>query len=56
MVADVLEQVADGIAWETIIEEWRGSITEEAIAEAVSLSRQAFLEHAHEYVLEATVA
>jgi len=56
MVADVLEQVADGIAWETIIEEWRGSITKEAIAEAVSLSRQAFLEHAHEYALEATVA
>jgi uncharacterized protein (DUF433 family) len=43
MVADVLEQVADGLDWETIIEEWRGSITKEAIAEAVSLSRQAFL-------------
>ena len=56
MVADVLEQVADGIAWETIIEEWRASITKEAIAEAVSLSRQAFLEHAHEYALGATVA
>jgi len=56
MVADVLEQVADGIAWETIIEEWRGSITKEAIAEAVSLSRQAFLEHVHEYALGATVA
>ena len=56
MVADVLEQVADGIAWETIIEEWRGSITKEAIAEAVSLSRQAFLKHAHEYALGATVA
>jgi uncharacterized protein (DUF433 family) len=56
LVADVLEQVADGIAWETIIEEWRGSITKEAIAEAVSLSRQAFLEHAHEYTLGSTVA
>ena len=56
LVADVLEQVAEGLAWETIIEEWRGSITEKAIAEAVSLSRQAFLEHADEYVLELTAA
>ena len=56
LVADVLEQVASGMAWETIIEEWRGSITKEAIAEAVSLSRQAFLEHAHEYTLGATLA
>lgn len=43
LVADVLEQVADGLAWETIIEEWRGSIGNEAIAEAFRLSRQAFL-------------
>ncbi len=49
LVADVLEQVADGLAWETIIEEWRGSISYEAIAEAVRLSRQAFLEHADQY-------
>ncbi len=46
LVADVLEQVADGLAWETIIEEWRGSISYEAIAEAVRFSRQAFLENA----------
>jgi hypothetical protein len=32
--------------WETIIEEWRGSITREAIAEAVSLAAQALLKHA----------
>ena len=56
MVADVLEQVADGLAWETIIEEWRGSITKEAIAEAVGLSRQAFLEHVDKYVLEPSAA
>ena len=24
LVADVLEQVTGGIAWETIVEEWRG--------------------------------
>jgi uncharacterized protein (DUF433 family) len=52
LVADVLEQVADGLAWETIIEEWRGSISYEAIAEAVRLSRQAFLENVDKYALE----
>lgn len=51
LVADVLEQVADGLAWETIIEEWRGSISFEAIAEAVRLSRQAFLENADKMVV-----
>ena len=38
LVADVLEQVASGIAWETIVEEWRGSVSLEAIAEAVRTS------------------
>lgn len=52
MVADVLVQIVDGLDWETIIEEWRGSITKEAIAEAVHLSRQAFLENADKYILE----
>ncbi len=56
LVADVLEQVGEGLAWETIIEEWRGSITKEAIAEAIRLSRQAFLEHVADYVLEPKVA
>ncbi len=51
LVADVLEQIADGLAWETIIQEWRGSISHEAIAEAVRLSRQAFLENAEQYAL-----
>lgn len=49
MVSHVLEQVAEGMAWEAIIQEWRGSITREAIAEAVRLAGQAFLEHAEEY-------
>jgi uncharacterized protein (DUF433 family) len=44
-VSDVLEQVASGMAWETIIEEWHNSITEEAIAEAVRLASQALPEH-----------
>jgi len=49
LVAHVLEQVAEGLAWETIIQEWRGDITKEAIAEAVRLASQAFLEHSQEY-------
>ena len=56
IVADVLEQVASGMAWETIIEEWRGSITHEAIAEAVRLARPALLEHVAEYVVGPTAA
>jgi predicted ArsR family transcriptional regulator len=38
------------------LEEWHGSITKEAIAEAVGLSRQAFLEHLNKYALESSVA
>jgi uncharacterized protein (DUF433 family) len=56
LVADVLDQVAAGLAWETIIEEWRGNITQEAIAEAVRLARQALLEHVAEYVVGPTAA
>jgi len=52
MVWQVLEMVASGMAWETIVERCHDSISEEAIAEAVSLASKAFLEHAHEYALE----
>ena len=52
MVAQVLEQVARGTAWESISERWEGKVTKEAIAEAVRLSSQAFLEHADDYLLE----
>lgn len=57
LVADVLEQVAAGVAWETIVEEWRGDVSSDAISEAVRLASQAFRDHsaqytAPEYVLE----
>lgn len=45
LVADVLDQVSRGIAWETIVQQWGGAITEEAIAESVRLSREALLAH-----------
>ena len=43
LVADVLEQVASGMAWEAIVEEWRGKVSQEAIAEAVRLAREALI-------------
>ena len=55
-VSDVLEQVASGMAWETIIEEWHNSLTKEAITEAVQLASQALFEHIDEYILEPVVA
>ncbi len=48
LVADVLEQVASGMAWESIVEEWRSAISKEAIAEAVKLASKAFISHAPE--------
>ena len=55
-VEDVLEQVASGMAWETIIEEWNRSVTVEAIREAVQLASQALAKHADEFVLATTSA
>jgi uncharacterized protein (DUF433 family) len=36
-VMDVLELVASGMPWDEIVDEWRGSVSLEAIAEAVRL-------------------
>ena len=49
LVADVMEQVAVGIAWETIVEEWRGDVCSEAISEAVRLASRAFRDHSAQY-------
>lgn len=56
MVWQVLDQLANGMSWDTIVEEWRGSVTKEAIAEAIRLSGKAFIEHAQEYRLESKAA
>ena len=56
LVADVLEQVASGMAWEVIVEEWHESVSFEAIKEAVQLTSQALLKHADEFVPEQTAA
>ena len=56
MVWQVLEMLADGMAWETIIERCHNSITKDAIAEAIKLSGEAFLNHTDEFVLEPMTA
>ncbi len=38
MVWQVLEMVAEGKPWETIVDEWGGSVSKEAIAEAVHMA------------------
>jgi uncharacterized protein (DUF433 family) len=52
LVADVLEQVASGMAWDAIVQEWRGNIRREAIAEAVRLAKESFAQHADELARE----
>ncbi|HLG15234.1 MAG TPA: DUF433 domain-containing protein [Blastocatellia bacterium] len=56
LVSDVLDQVASGMARETIIEVWNDSVTEDAIREAVQLASQALLRHADEFVMESASA
>jgi uncharacterized protein (DUF433 family) len=52
LVADVLDQVAAGMDWKTIIDEWNGSISIEAIAEAIRLAREALEHHADDFLSE----
>jgi uncharacterized protein (DUF433 family) len=47
-VSDVLEMVAEGMDWERIIQECHGSISREAISEAIRLAGKALLEQAPE--------
>ena len=56
LVSDVLEQVASGMAWESIIEDWHNKITHDAIREAVDLASKALLKHADEFVLRPATA
>jgi uncharacterized protein (DUF433 family) len=52
LVKDVLDQVAGGMAWDAIVDEWRGSIAKPAIAEAVRLASEALQAHQNELALE----
>lgn len=52
MVFQVLRQIAQGMPWDSIVAEWRGRVSREAIAEAVMLAQRAFEDHAAEYAPE----
>jgi uncharacterized protein (DUF433 family) len=43
LVSQVLRQIEKGMSWDTIIADWRGSVPREAIAEAIKLAANAFL-------------
>ncbi|NUO80068.1 DUF433 domain-containing protein [candidate division KSB1 bacterium] len=42
-VEDVLDMVSKGMDWDKILKEYRGSITREAISEAVGLASKTFI-------------
>src|SRR5262249_37190761 len=56
LVTQVLKQIAQGMAWDMIVAEWRGSITKDAIAEAVGLATKALGDHANDYAQESQPA
>lgn len=45
MVWQILEMVADDMDWDSISAEWDGKVSREAIAEAVRLASQAFVDN-----------
>jgi len=49
MVKSILEHVMLGESWESISADADGKVSVEAIAEAVNLACQFFLDHIHEY-------
>jgi len=45
MVWQVLAMVARGMDWNTIVREWRGRVSHEAIAEAILVASKALVAH-----------
>jgi uncharacterized protein (DUF433 family) len=56
MVAQVLKQIARGMSWDAIMAAWRGSVTTDAIAEAVELAQRIFEDHVADYSQESLPA
>ncbi len=48
-VDDVLEMVAQGLAWDYIIEQWHGLITKNAIKDAVILSKESLAKESQNF-------
>ncbi len=40
MVFQILNQLKSGNSWDAIVADWRGSVSKEAIAEAIMLAKQ----------------
>lgn len=51
MVWQVMEMLAEGMAWDEISAQWDGKVGLEAIQDAVKLAATAFLKHAKEYTV-----
>ncbi len=56
LVADVLWQIGNGWNWDRISADWGGKVPHEALTEIVNLSRQAFLDHVEEHIVETVLA
>ncbi|MDL1891355.1 DUF433 domain-containing protein [Sphingobacteriales bacterium CHB3] len=54
MASDVLELVEQGISWNHIVDEWRGQVSIEAIAECVRLASQALSENSGRGIVKRT--
>jgi uncharacterized protein (DUF433 family) len=52
LVAEVLDQVAEGMALEAIVEQWHNRVSREAIREAVELAAEALDRHREELLLD----
>ncbi len=52
-VSDVLDQVAEGMDWDVIVEQWNGHISKAAIAEAVRLASETLFTHTKDIVGQA---
>ena len=52
MVWQILKQLGREMPWDEITRQWHGSVSKEAIAEAIDLARRAFVDHAIEYALK----
>ena len=49
MVWQILDEIAHGLTPKQISARWGGSVTKEAVAEAVMLAKRSFEDHATEY-------
>jgi uncharacterized protein (DUF433 family) len=56
MVWQVLELLAQGMAWESIEEQWDGKVRKDAIAEAIQLASKSFLQQADALTIELAAA